>query len=88
MADRPQARETLETLITPHPTKDSQLQPQGFPTLTFNLATLYELSSSNPLPSKRDLAERVAQQVQDSGGVGGGSSHGVGVARTNADFKL
>ena len=65
-----QARKMMEELVQ---------GGQGFQSLTFNLATLYELSMANPFGSKRQLAERVSQQS-------GGLDRNWG--RSNADFKL
>ncbi|KKY28593.1 hypothetical protein UCRPC4_g00398 [Phaeomoniella chlamydospora] len=66
----PEARKMLEDLV------DSG---RGFQSLTFNLATIYELSTTNAHASKRGLAARVAKQPGNVGQNWG---------RNNVDFKL
>lgn len=65
-----QAREILESLV----------QPQGaLHGVTFNLSTIYELSTENSSELKLKLAEHIASQPAGAGSVWD---------KSNADFKL
>ncbi|KAL8726702.1 MAG: hypothetical protein Q9166_006570 [cf. Caloplaca sp. 2 TL-2023] len=57
----------------------------AFYALTFNLATVYELSTDRSKEKKTQLAERVAEGVRKGGNAEGDCRR---MARSNVDFKL
>ncbi|KAL8805796.1 MAG: hypothetical protein Q9182_001708 [Xanthomendoza sp. 2 TL-2023] len=74
----------LRTLLTQTPTPS--------PTLTFNLATIHDLSTDRSRDRKMELAEKVAQGLRrgydDAGRIREGEGEGQRMERVNADFKL
>ena len=65
-----QSRSLLESLVS---------ENYAFPSLIFNLATIYELCCDNPQTRKLGLGQLVSQQNHN------GETN---LDRTNADFKL
>lgn len=71
-------------------------EPHSFHTLTFNLATVYELCTERSRAKKLELAETVAEKMmraqdQDQEGEEEGEDDGkaaIWAERNNADFKL
>lgn len=65
-----QSRSLLESLIS---------ENHAFQSLTFNLATIYELCCDNPQNRKLALGQMVSQQTHNGE---------MNLDRANADFKL